>query len=267
MDMNIDTYLDDSIDRFHIQQIGFFPGTQVPFVILEDGLVFYGLPEEKDEMSVKWVIGVAKVIKDLEFRYFQCDRELTQHSRYRFKPGDVVVELGAYLGFYSMYAARQVGPTGRVIAVELNPWNHVILNMNLSRNYPDTTTAINRGIYSKKGIGTAYLGRDQIAGFRKDVISRFASTIRKFKVQMDTVDNILKENSVTQVDLMIIQVNGNEMDALKGMKQSMPMVKNFAIAAPYSSQGVNHKQAIRVHLQTHGFAVEIKSDWIFAKQP
>jgi 23S rRNA (uridine2552-2'-O)-methyltransferase len=43
------------------------------------------------------------------------------HRRYRlFKPGQRVLDLGAAPGSWSLYASQQVGPSGRVLAVDLS---------------------------------------------------------------------------------------------------------------------------------------------------
>lgn len=39
----------------------------------------------------------------------------------RVKPGMSVVDVGANCGFYSLIAARRVGPSGRVVAIDANP--------------------------------------------------------------------------------------------------------------------------------------------------
>jgi 23S rRNA (uridine2552-2'-O)-methyltransferase len=46
--------------------------------------------------------------------------EIDQHDRL-FRPGQLVVDLGAAPGSWSQYAASRVGPRGRVIAVDLLP--------------------------------------------------------------------------------------------------------------------------------------------------
>ena len=43
------------------------------------------------------------------------------HLRSRLQPGEMVVDLGSGAGLDSIVAAWQVGPTGRVIGVDLNP--------------------------------------------------------------------------------------------------------------------------------------------------
>ena len=264
MGIDLNTYLSNSIDRFRIKKVGYLPESRMPFIILEDDLVFYGLPRKNDKIFENILIGIVETVKDLEYRYFQSNRRLKQHSKYHYKLGDVIVELGSYLGYYSMYAAKKVGPTGKVISVEMIPENYAVLKLNLSANYPENTVAINRGIYKEKGSRIAYHGRNQIAGFRKDVIEQYVHNVQELNIEMDTVDSILQENSVGLVDLMVIQVNGNEIDALKGMPKTIQTVRNFAIAAPYDRKGIDHKKYISDYLYENGFVVEVHPPWIFA---
>jgi 23S rRNA (uridine2552-2'-O)-methyltransferase len=49
------------------------------------------------------------------------------HRRYRlFKPGQRVLDLGAAPGSWSLYASQQVGPSGRVLAVDLSEINEAL---------------------------------------------------------------------------------------------------------------------------------------------
>jgi hypothetical protein len=98
MKFNIETYLSDAIERLPIKRIGYIPKSNIPFVVLEDNLVFYGRPHSQDKLLENIFVGTAKIIQDLEYRFFQSRRVLKQHSNYQYQTGDVVVELGAYLG-------------------------------------------------------------------------------------------------------------------------------------------------------------------------
>lgn len=264
MSIDINSHITKSIDHYHIKKVGCLANSQMAFIVLEDDLVFYGLPGKKNNFVENLLVGMVDILEDLKFRYFQSNRKLKQHSKYHYKSGDVVVELGSYLGYYSMYVAKHVGPTGRVISVELIPENYAVLKLNLETNYPDNTVAINCGVHKTKGIRTAYLGQGQIAGFRKDVITKYTPNVQEVSVEMDTVDNIIKDNGVTTVDLMIVQVNGNEVDVLQGMSQSVQNVRNFAIAAPYNREEMNHKKFISDYLNQNGFDVAVESPWIYA---
>lgn len=50
------------------------------------------------------------------------------------RPGDVFLDAGANIGFYSLLASDWVGPTGRVVAIEADPYSHRILTENLRLN-------------------------------------------------------------------------------------------------------------------------------------
>lgn len=50
------------------------------------------------------------------------------------RPGDVVVDVGANVGFHTVLASRLVGATGRVYALEPMPWTLALLRANLARH-------------------------------------------------------------------------------------------------------------------------------------
>ena len=50
------------------------------------------------------------------------------------KPGDVFVDVGASLGYFSVLAGRLVGQGGRVISIEPGPQNQSILLLNIVSN-------------------------------------------------------------------------------------------------------------------------------------
>jgi FkbM family methyltransferase len=50
------------------------------------------------------------------------------------RPGDVVVDVGANIGYFSMLASKLVGPSGKVIAVEAAPETYALLRRNLDDN-------------------------------------------------------------------------------------------------------------------------------------
>jgi len=60
--------------------------------------------------------------------------------------GDVFVDVGAYVGFLSMYASWRVGERGKVLAFEPNPLAYrVLLNLEAGRNtvtFPCTITGL-----------------------------------------------------------------------------------------------------------------------------
>jgi FkbM family methyltransferase len=59
---------------------------------------------------------------------------VTRVLREVLKAGDVFVDIGANLGYFSLLAASLVGPEGRVIAFEPNPSNCLLIRSSIARN-------------------------------------------------------------------------------------------------------------------------------------
>ena len=65
------------------------------------------------------------------------------------RPGMVFYDIGANIGFFSLLAARLVGPQGRVIAFEADPGNAVRLREHIVRNDLPWITAEQRAVWSE----------------------------------------------------------------------------------------------------------------------
>ena len=50
------------------------------------------------------------------------------------RPGDIVVDVGANIGWYTLLAAQRVGPEGQVVAIEASPTIAEHLRANLALN-------------------------------------------------------------------------------------------------------------------------------------
>jgi FkbM family methyltransferase len=74
------------------------------------------------------------------------EREQTQLFRQLVQPGDVVLDLGAAAGYYTLLASRLVGKRGRVLAFEPDPRNAFYLGwhlrLNRARNVKSHTMAV-----------------------------------------------------------------------------------------------------------------------------
>ncbi len=58
--------------------------------------------------------------------------------------GDVVVDIGAHIGYYTLLAARTVGKDGKVFAFEPDPDNYALLVKNVEMNGYNNVTAVQK---------------------------------------------------------------------------------------------------------------------------
>lgn len=167
---------------------------------------------------------------------------MTKHEEeiigiFRPKEGDIVVDIGAHMGRYTIPSAKSVGVSGKVIAVEAHPYNFGILQHNLKLNKLTNVSALNSAVYSKKANLKLYLP-DEDLGYtmHHSVMTNYLSTKynneieRKFvEVEADTLDNLLKSSAITTVNWIKIDVEGAEYEVLKGAREILSTNKPISI--------------------------------------
>jgi FkbM family methyltransferase len=128
-------------------------------------------------------------------------------------PGAVVVDVGANIGFNTLYAAQRVGPSGRVLAVEPADDNIVVLRGNVERSALSNITILPVAAGRISETRQFFLRGDVSAvnSFYPDSV--YAAVTGVVDVPVQSVDDMLDGNA----DLVKIDVEGAELDVLGGM--------------------------------------------------
>ena len=71
--------------------------------------------------------------------------------REQVRPGDVVFDIGARLGAYSLLASRLAGPAGRVYAFEPDPVARRVLSRNIAANRASNVTVVPHAVNARPG--------------------------------------------------------------------------------------------------------------------
>lgn len=129
--------------------------------------------------------------------------------------GGVFVDIGANEGFYTILGARLTGAKGTVIAVEPQDRLIPVIEENLRLNALNDIVLVHAGISDKDGVETLYLTPDVNTGS-----SGFHQT-QKYLVQTQfvptlTLEQLLDQNNVESVDLMKMDIEGYEYEAILG---------------------------------------------------
>jgi len=245
-----------------------------PYVVLGDGTTFFGshvnanldkhfykLLSSKTKRTLKYES--LQVAVDIVIRYVEGGLQYggpKKQSRYTVKKGDYVSEMGGYQGFCSVKLAQQVGSQGQVVSIEPMPDNFRLLQKNMKINNLDQVICVNRGVWDstkelkfnrKKGDG------------QSSSIEMNYNDAEIISVPADTLDNIFSQQNTTANDFMIIQLNGAEINGLRGLSNFKP--NYLSIAARYDTEGVDAARAIKELLEGRGYSVEIdREDFVFA---
>ncbi len=147
--------------------------------------------------------------------------ETTRYIKSIIKKGETFIDIGANCGYYTLLLARLVGPSGKGFSFEPIPHLYRILRHNLETNNYPNIRSYQAAAYYSTGSAQFFVNRYHAAS------GLYARTWTKEIITVDTIalDEI---QEIDNVDFIKIDVEGAELDVLKGMKNILktnPQVK------------------------------------------
>ena len=144
----------------------------------------------------------------------------TQLAQGLLGPGMVVVDVGANWGYFTLVCAHLVADRGRVIALEPHPRLGAMLADNVRENRLPQV-AVHRVAAGARAATAAFVGFDERDG--NWGVSRAAQDAEAADFESPTVaiDAFLDECNVGRVDLIKIDIEGAEGDAIRGMTDGL----------------------------------------------
>ena len=134
--------------------------------------------------------------------------ELTAWIASRLSTGDVFVDVGANIGYYSLLASTLVGKGGAVVAIEASPAIFRQLQENIARNDASNVRSINIAVSDRKGTVQLFRGPDHNAG----ETSMFAAAgfTPHSAVESARLEEILDRKELVSARLIKIDIEGAE---------------------------------------------------------
>ncbi len=186
----------DEINRLPIAEAG-VSDDGTPFIRLENGPIFYGYRPARIHKLVYYLlaspslrkqvpVAAYKVAWDILHRYWQGG-QCNQQAHYALKPGDTVVEAGAFMGYYTLKAAQDVGPSGHVICIEPVEDNRALITKNLRANDVQNVIVVPCAVSNKKTTAAFYVQNWQKNSLSPDVCK---GDTREIRVEVNTIDDL-----------------------------------------------------------------------------
>lgn len=122
--------------------------------------------------------------------------------------GDTVLDLGAHIGTFTLAAAAA---GRRVIALEASPANVALVRASIARNGFDQARVIHAAVSSRPGI-LEFCPHGPFGCVRTA-----AWDLPSIRVPAVAVDSLLEQLGVARVDFIKMDVEGSEMEAIRGM--------------------------------------------------
>jgi len=165
--------------------------------------------------------------------FFDREAELKPHLELH--KDETFLDVGANVGYHTLKAATDYGDDVKIIAIEAHPETYKALCRNIDCNGFKNIIAINKAVSEKKGIAILYDDRN-IDGYLNSGHStillehklNFESS-KSLNVQSDSLDNILKENDIGNVDVLKMDVEGAEIQALEGSTATLKKLRKIIV--------------------------------------
>jgi FkbM family methyltransferase len=140
---------------------------------------------------------------------------VTAFLKEHLQEGMTFVDIGANVGYFTLTAARKVGRSGKVIAVECNPRNCELIYLSLHRNGFDEVT-----VYPF-ALGETQKLMSLSWGFSNGFVTELTNDEEDegFIVPAVTLDSLLRNES--RVDVIKMDIEGSEAKAWQGMQETI----------------------------------------------
>ncbi len=177
------------------------------------------------------------------------------------KPGMTFVDVGANDGLYTSFAARCVGPGGKVIAVEPSSRECARLERNLELNHLQNVLTFPVAASDRRDEGTlrvagyGHEGHNTLGAFIYDT-----SLARTETVRLIPLDELAREAHIKRVDVMKIDVEGAEFAVLQGargiLSRDHPILLLELCDETLQHQGAGSADVLKL-LRAYGYEVFI----------
>ncbi|MFQ3597207.1 MAG: FkbM family methyltransferase [Chloroherpetonaceae bacterium] len=174
------------------------------------------------------------------------------------KSGDMVLDIGANVGYIALEMAKCVGASGKVFAFEPDAKNFALLKRNLELNPDCNIEPIALAVSDTNAPLRLY---KSIIDFNDSAHSTLPSekhSVDFIEIPTTTIDDFVQSRGVQKLNAIKIDIEGAEMSAFRGMRQTLSRFRPIVISelcaehqarAGYTTQSVKEWIATNVQMQ------------------
>ena len=179
-------------------------------------------------------------------------------SKYRPKPGDTVIDVGAGHGGETFFLASMVGKHGKVVSVEAAPIPFGRLKQRVAINGWSQVDAVQVALSDRAG--TVTITDDEANWIAGNIFEG-----NGVEVAAMTFDELCAERGIESVDWVKMNIEGAEKDALLGMERMAPNVHHMTIACHdwLGTDWGRTREQVLTWLHDHGYqtAHGVENTW------
>lgn len=193
----------------------------------------------------KWITGSAT--HGAWIGTYERDAQRVFHDLIR--PGAVVYDVGANVGFFTLLGARLAGSEGIVFAFEPLPRNVEILNRHIALNGVPNVRVLAIALSSQSGTARFQAASDAAMGTLTEN--------GDLEVRVETIDGLVEGGTLLPPAFLKIDVEGAEYDVLTGAEKTLRRERPAILLSTHGS--ARHARCAEL-LEGFGFALRLLRD-------
>ena len=173
--------------------------------------------------------------------------------------GDTVVDVGAFVGGFSIAAASKAK---KVVAIEPDPQNFRILEMNVKLHKLRNVLLINKALWNKTCRMKLHLSRDPTSS---SLLKTRDQNLDKYEeIEAIRLDELASRLGIERIDFLKMDAEGAEIEVLKGT--DLGKTKGVAIDCSPERFGRSPIHGVKRILERAGFDIRVVGDMIYARK-
>ena len=145
--------------------------------------------------------------------------------------GDIVIDIGAHVGYYTLLMAQLVGENGKVYSFEPDPVNFQLLKKSVEINGFENVVLIQKAVSNITDKVKLFLGDDDSA-INRIYDAKLGDAKESIDVNSVTIDEYFKENDEL-INFIKLDSEGSEVKIINGMKQFLSRNKKLVMMTEF----------------------------------
>jgi FkbM family methyltransferase len=175
--------------------------------------------------------------------------------------GMIVIDIGANVGYYTLFTAEKVGSNGKVFAFEPEPSRYTLLKENIKLNDYQNVVPVQMAVSNKMETTQLYLDPMYNKGDHR-LYDSFDGR-NSVRVESTTLDDFFKDKDCP-IHIIKMDIQGAEMAALQGMANTIKRNPDLTIITEFWPDGMKKfgfsPTEFLSTLIGHGFRLHILND-------
>lgn len=236
-------------------------------------------PEETVRVEARGVAAEFRASSAIEFAKYKSiggEKQFLTALLALIQPGDVVYDIGANVGVFTVFFAKRIGERGKLLAFEPEDKAYRRLLENIQVNRLSNVQAHQLALGNESGSITLYADSDAASGVHSAVRppgGRIESTAQMIRVMAG--DEFAAQSKLPVANVIKLDVEGMEYEALKGLERTLATAECRVVVCEVhfsilESRGMAQApRAIENLLERSGFRIEWRdaSHLIAKKEP